>query len=386
VKSDSGVASPFHTQFVQGVLVAADELAQGEDAVMGAGSTTGELFAAGLPRRRLGSMLDLGCGAGACALAMAAHADRVVGTDINPRAIVLGRMNAMLNGIANAEFREGDLFAPVDGERFDLILSQPPFVAMPDGATARTYLYGGRRGDELPLRVIAQAPAYLAETGRAIVLVDFPLPDGEGVCAIVSSALAGRANAVLVQQEHDADTDAIACAASQFPELGAEFAAAVVARREHFARMGVDRLALTFTVLERPRGPETWVAATPLFWRDEQHLGAPWLDALFAAHELVARGPDAILAARLHAPEGARFVEGEDGAVDVAFPADRPVESVELTRDAYDLVATLQESESVRHAFATLAAKQESATPEEAAEVLLPVVVEMLQRGVLEVD
>ena len=100
--------------------------------------------------------LDLGCGAGTGALSLAAQVDRVIGTDINPRAVALSRINAALNGIGNVEFREGDMFAPVAGENFDLIISQPPFVSTPPGLAAASYESGGARGDELPLRLLAR--------------------------------------------------------------------------------------------------------------------------------------------------------------------------------------------------------------------------------------
>ena len=70
-------------------------------------------------------------------LSLAAKVDRVIGTDINPRAVALSRINAALNGIGNVEFREGDMFAPVAGETFDLIISQPPFVSTPPGPRRR---------------------------------------------------------------------------------------------------------------------------------------------------------------------------------------------------------------------------------------------------------
>ena len=85
------------------------------DAVMGAGETTAILYRAGRPRRRLASALDLGCGAGTLALLLARDVDRVVGTDINPRAVEIGQLNARMNHIDNCEFRAGDVWDPVRG-------------------------------------------------------------------------------------------------------------------------------------------------------------------------------------------------------------------------------------------------------------------------------
>ena len=72
----------------------------------------------------------------------------MIGTDINPRAIALARANATLNGIGNVEFRAGNLYEPVQGDEFDLIVSQPPYYPALPGSE-KTFLHGGPRGDEL---------------------------------------------------------------------------------------------------------------------------------------------------------------------------------------------------------------------------------------------
>src|SRR5437870_4943929 len=71
-------------------------------------------------RRQVRSSLDLGTGSGVQALLAAAHAERSLGTDVNPRAVEFARFNARLNRVANVEFHEGDLFGPVEDESFDL--------------------------------------------------------------------------------------------------------------------------------------------------------------------------------------------------------------------------------------------------------------------------
>ena len=54
------------------------------------------------------------------------HAEHVVAVDLNPRALWLTELNCRLNGIANVECRKGDLFEPVAGETFDLVVTNPP--------------------------------------------------------------------------------------------------------------------------------------------------------------------------------------------------------------------------------------------------------------------
>ena len=88
--------------------------------------------------RSEGRLLDLGAGTGAIALAFASERPgwSVLGVDIRPEAVELARHNAERLGIANAAFRESDWFATLapmpDAECFDLIVSNPPYIAADD--------------------------------------------------------------------------------------------------------------------------------------------------------------------------------------------------------------------------------------------------------------
>ena len=97
---------------------------------------TGAFFASQLDARLIhadAAVLDMGTGSGVCALFAARLARRVVGVDINPAAVRCAATNAMLNHLeTRVDLRQGDLFAPVAGERFDVVLFNPPFlVGMP---------------------------------------------------------------------------------------------------------------------------------------------------------------------------------------------------------------------------------------------------------------
>jgi len=82
-------------------------------------------------REPVGSVLDLGCGCGVHALLAAEHSDNVVATDISATAAAYTRFNARLNNIKNIDVLVGDLFEPVAGQSFDLILCNPPFIIGP---------------------------------------------------------------------------------------------------------------------------------------------------------------------------------------------------------------------------------------------------------------
>jgi len=94
---DENYVSPFNLNLVGNIFVICDHLSHGNAAVMGAGQTTTFMCEASRPSLRLRGALDVGCGAGTGALSLAAHADRVIGTDINPRAVALSRLKERLS-------------------------------------------------------------------------------------------------------------------------------------------------------------------------------------------------------------------------------------------------------------------------------------------------
>ncbi|MEY2850080.1 MAG: hypothetical protein RI885_2747 [Actinomycetota bacterium] len=130
------------------------------------------------------SALDLGTGCGIQAMHAARHARRVVATDISERALFYAAMNAELNGIRSIEFRLGSLFEPVAGERFDQIVSNPPFVVTPRGVDVPMYEYrdGGMAGDSLLAAVVSQVADHLTVGGTAQLLGNWEHhPDADGL-------------------------------------------------------------------------------------------------------------------------------------------------------------------------------------------------------------
>lgn len=120
-------------------------------------------------RRPVRRALDLGTGCGIQALQLGEHSAEVVATDVNPRALGFAELNAELNGV-ELDLRRGDLYDPVAGEEFDLVVSNPPFVLAPP--TGHTLVYRDSRlpGDELVRRVLVGAAEHLAVGGVAHVL------------------------------------------------------------------------------------------------------------------------------------------------------------------------------------------------------------------------
>ena len=133
------------------------------DYVLPAGTQAAESLLNLTLRTPVQKTLDLCTGCGEQALLAAAHSEHVVATDINSRALRYAEMNARLNGIDSVEFRTGDLFEAVEGETFDLIVTNPPFVPSP-GKTF-TYRDTDEELDNLCRRLVTEVPAYLSAGG-----------------------------------------------------------------------------------------------------------------------------------------------------------------------------------------------------------------------------
>jgi release factor glutamine methyltransferase len=114
-------------------------------------------------------VLEIGAGFGLTAVLAARGGARVVATDVLPAAVAAIGQNALLNGVA-VDARLGDGYAPVAGERFTLICSNPPQMPTPPGRDRDDPLAaadnGGVDGWEILDRVIAGARAHLEPRGR----------------------------------------------------------------------------------------------------------------------------------------------------------------------------------------------------------------------------
>jgi methylase of polypeptide subunit release factors len=132
---------------------------------------TGAFFASQLHPELFGpgsEVLDMGSGSGVCAVSAARHATRVVAVDLNPEAVRCTRINVLLNRLEHkVEVLQGDLFAPLAGRRFDLILFNPPFVrGIPRDDADRAW-----RSIDVPERFAAGLAEHLRPGGFALVLL-----------------------------------------------------------------------------------------------------------------------------------------------------------------------------------------------------------------------
>ncbi|MEU2354723.1 class I SAM-dependent methyltransferase [Streptomyces misionensis] len=170
-----------------------------EGVVLGVGGASTTL--AGITvRTPVAAALDLGTGSGIQALHASRHATRVTATDLNPRALHITALTLALSGAPAAELREGSLFEPVrDDEKFDLIVSNPPFVISP--GTRLTYRDGGMGGDDLCRSLVQQAGERLNEGGFAQFLANWQHVAGEDWQDRLRSWVPRGCDAWIVQRE-----------------------------------------------------------------------------------------------------------------------------------------------------------------------------------------
>ncbi len=114
-------------------------------------------------RRRSRNALDLGTGCGLLAMLAATHSEQVYALDLNPKAIEVAEFNCRVNGIGNVACMQGNLFEPVRNRRFDLIVSNPPFVVSP--ASRLVYRDSGVDGDEFCLKLAEDGARMLTDGG-----------------------------------------------------------------------------------------------------------------------------------------------------------------------------------------------------------------------------
>ena len=152
-------------------------------------------------REPVGAALDLGTGCGVQALHLAGHADRVVATDVNRRALDIARFNAALNELDAIEVREGSYFEPVAGERYDLIATNPPFVISPGTGERLVYRDSGLPGDRVVEHIVREAPGHLADGGWCQVLANWAIEAGRPWDERLATWLDPDCDALVVQRE-----------------------------------------------------------------------------------------------------------------------------------------------------------------------------------------
>ena len=254
--------------------------------------------------------LDLGAGNGIIGLAAAKNSGTVIATDLNPRARQFCEFNAALNGIDNLEFREGNAFEPVCGERFDLIVANPPFFVTPK--VRRVYSDNSMELDGFCRMLIRQAPEYLTADGYCQMMVEWVQIKGQPWRERIAEWVAGLGcdawvmmsyaqsslDYTLVRVEEDRE---------ELSDPDAQ-AALIDTWLEYFDRHGVESIHGGIIMLRRREG-RNWTRMEEIVSLPQRPFG-DFLRNVFETHEALEHMPDeALLAMRPSLPATSRLVK-----------------------------------------------------------------------------
>jgi methylase of polypeptide subunit release factors len=270
------------------LLIASDRFVEGHAdhvaAVHGPSATLAHLTV----RRPVERALDVGTGNGIQALLAAAHAERVVATDVNERALAFAAFNAALNGVENVELRAGSFFEPVAGERFDLVVANPPYVISPESNLL--FRDSSLPKDAVSEQVVRDLPSHLAEGAFGSVMVSWVQEDGEPTSRPASWIQGSGCDALLVHTTSDGPLSIAAQWNREARSDAAAYDAAIERWLSYFAAEGIDQIAFGCVVVRR-RTPTAerpnWIRAARMPARRLQPAGAQ-LERMFAAHDYLA--------------------------------------------------------------------------------------------------
>lgn len=279
-----------------------------EEHVLGVGGASSMLASVTI-RSPVGRVLDLGTGCGIQSLHASLYTEAIVATDISARALAYARLTQSLNAPTLRgtawDLREGSLLEPVEGEAFDLVVSNPPFVITPAGAPRFEYRDGGLDGDGVVAALTTQVGAHLNPGGIAQFLGNWEIR-GDWTARLEQwlDASAVPLDAWVIQRDA---LDAAEYAETWLRDAGitperdpARFRAAYESYLRGFDEAGVEAIGFGAVLLRRP------MHGSPTLRRLEEHEGqlpsplGPHLAAALDAHDwLSTMDDDALLATAL---------------------------------------------------------------------------------------
>jgi SAM-dependent methyltransferase len=313
--------------------------------------------------------LDLCTGNGIQAILLAAHAERVVATDVNARALEYATFNAALNGAGNIETRLGSFFEPVEDERFDVVVANPPYVVSPESA----FLFrdGGMRGDAVSEHVARGTPAVLAPGGFASVLIAWSL-DADDPPARPRAWLDGSGcDAVLLHTSTDDPIETASVWNRDLLDQPVAYAEALDRWLAYYRELGIEQLGYACLVLRKRadgRGGRLEAQHLP---RAALRPAGRHVRNLFETRDRLSElaSDAALLERRLRVVDDAvvsqdtRFAEGRWHADSVTLRLESGLPfSAELDPDTARLIRHLDGSKTLREALA--AAVEDEATHE----------------------
>ncbi|MEP6693801.1 MAG: methyltransferase [Chloroflexota bacterium] len=341
-------------------------------------------------RRPVRAFLDLGTGCGVEALLASPHAERVLATDVSPRAVNFAAFNAQLNPAPNIEHRAGSWFEPIGDERFDTIVCNPPYVISP----ASEYIYrdSGLVGDSVSEQVVREVPAHLEEGGFATVQISWiAAPEGEQTEAVRRWVGGSGCDAWLLHYRTDKPLETAAVWNQMESGDPVRYAQLIDTWMAYYRDLGIRGIAYGSLILRRRAGTN-WFRTNP-FPAERLNAASDQILRVFAAHDLLAGAADgdALLGERIRvAPvatveQRVRFRDGEPRMEKMTLTLDEGIHfQAGLDPSVLQLLTQLDGRRTLREALAE-GAKSEGVTDlERYAQAGLPAARRMFELGFLE--
>jgi methylase of polypeptide subunit release factors len=311
LKSADGIEACVRVVPLDRLLIVSDRRYIGSelprDMVMGAGLSSSVLMR-GTIRNPSSRTLDLCAGSGVQSLAAAAHSESVLALEKNSHAIELGRFAAVLNGLDNIEFRESDFYSAAEGERFDLIVANPPYVISPESEFQ--FRDGGLGADRVSEHVARNGARFLNEGGYLQMVCDWAnyrgrdwqdrLAEWAGDSGCDMLVLRGRG---MTAAEYPGIW--IAGMYSQAPAVYLQ-----KARRwlDYYREQEIESMNFGFITLRKRSGPRNWFHATdaPL---ESLSVSGEYIERKFQAQDFLEANAadDVLLEQYLTLEEAVRF-------------------------------------------------------------------------------
>lgn len=221
--------------------------------------------------------LDLGTGCGIQSFHLLSHARHVTATDISERALAFARFNLLLNAPAldvdpqhlgdRISLRLGNLLEPVAADRFQLVVSNPPFVITPrTGGPEDTYTYrdGGLAGDAIVENLVRDLPGVLSPGGSAQLLGNWEIGGSTAWDRRIRAFIPAGLDAWVIQREQQSPVQYaetwLRDAAEDRDREG--YLAGFDAYLDDFASRSVEGVGFGSIWLRRPPAPSDLVRVT----------------------------------------------------------------------------------------------------------------------------
>jgi len=155
------------------------------------------LLAKAIPKIKVDSVLDLCSGSGIQSIVASKNSKSTIGVDINTRAINFGKFNILFNDANNIDFKLGSLYEPINNKKFNIIVSNPPFVSVPYDDNELLYRDSGKDGEYFFKMIVNGIPKHLEDDGICLIYTEIKKKEGIANIEVIQNLIGNNKFKVL---------------------------------------------------------------------------------------------------------------------------------------------------------------------------------------------